>query len=322
MKYLLISFCAAVMLSSCKETPIDQSVDPTRFPDTLNTVKSSQHKRIPGTKIFALIPDSYSFSESKNQFTKSESTFMQVVEPPVAKFSVAKESFTREYIEDGGAKVDIVRPILFNGYEGVFLDGPAKGVNRRKASVVFGDEEFVCLVFGEYPGDSPEDRTEMLDIFRSMVYDKTQKVEKSKAPYYDFDLSITGFKPAVISEQVNIYNIDGKAESERSLPTSMNFAPIPVLPDEAQRMYFEQLIEESQQGNLKITPANTKKTTVNGMPATVIETTVVSEGKTGIFYAAILNGQRNAVVFISSAFDDPGKRIGQYKATLQSIRFK
>ncbi|MDC7997929.1 hypothetical protein [Gilvibacter sediminis] len=321
MLLLIASFAVTTACKEEKQAAATTKADPTRFPDTINSRLTEAHKRIPGSKVYALLPEQFKFVRAQNQIQKDQNTFIQIVETPSAKFENAKKAFSRENIEAGGTQVDIVRDIRFGPYDGIFLDGPSNLPTQRKASMVFGDDDFVCLIFGEYPSDSPTARNEVLEIFKTMVHDKEQSAEDLSGPFYTFDPNITGFKPAVLSKQVDIYNKDGDPEAEKSLPTSMNFAPIPVLPVEAQEKYFEQLVEESQQGQLKITAAATQQLVINGMPATVLETTVVSGDRSGVFFAAILNGSNSALVFISSAFDDPLQRLPQYKATLESIRF-
>lgn len=321
MRRILILLLLTTGLFSCKNETVKTGEDPTRFPDTINNTMTERHERIPGSRVYVISPESFSFDMVKNQLRKSDTTFVQVVETPQAKFSKAKEAFTRENLEAQGGKVDILRPIRINELDAIYMDGPATIPDRRKAMIIMGDDDFVCLMVAEYPATSTNDRTEILDIFRTIVYDKDQSPSGTDTPVYDFDLSITGFKPAIISDAVNIYNLTGNPEDERVLPTSINFAPLPILPDAAQRQYFEQLIAESQQSPLQVKPAKPKKTTINGMPAMVVETTVSSEGQTGIFYAAILNGPNSAMVFISSAFDRPQLRIQQFKKTVQSFRF-
>lgn len=322
---LLILSLGLVVTAGCKDEKTlatNPKEDPTRFPDTVNSRLTEAHKRIPGSKVYALLPDNFKFIRAQNQIQKDQNTFIQIVETPSANFENAKKAFSRENIEAGGSKVDIVRPIRFGIYDGIFLDGPSNLPTQRKASVVFGDQDFVCLIFGEYPSDSPESRNEILSIFKSMVHDKDQNPEDLSGPFYTFDPNITGFKAAVLSKTVDIYNLSGDPEAEKGLPTSMNFAPIPVLPVEAQEKYFEQLITESQEGKLKITSKETEQLVISGMPATVLETTVNADGRTGVFYAAILNGPNSALVFIASAFDQPLQRLPQFKATLESVRFR
>lgn len=326
MKYASIIALVLVTLFSCKQNTAEsdpaQQVDPSRLPDTINGSLSEKHERIPGTKMYALLPDSYSFDRVRNRSGKNENTFIQILENPAASFNVAKQSFTRENIEASGQQVDIIRQVKFGAYDAIFLDGPTNLPNSRKTSLIFGDDSFVCLVFGEYPGDSPDDRTEIIQAFASMVYDKDQTPEDLSGPFYDLDLSITGFVPAVINERLAIYNASGELDAEELAATSITITPIPVLPDDAQRLYFEQLIAESAQGLFQVKEGPIKKMNINGRAATVIETLVETDGKTGVFYAAILNGDDAALVFISSAFEDTQNRVNQFKRTLQSVQFK
>ena len=76
MKYASIIALVLVTLFSCKQNTAEsdpaQQVDPSRLPDTINGSLSEKHERIPGTKMYALLPDSYSFDREKREHLYSD----------------------------------------------------------------------------------------------------------------------------------------------------------------------------------------------------------------------------------------------------------
>lgn len=207
MKHLIsaTAFILGIVLTSC-------SNGQNTFPDNINVVKTEKSKRVKGTKLFVIAPDTYNPIESMVRLQRDNNTYFQVIEVPNSNFNEYKGKLTKEAIESQGAKVDIDKPIKYNGYDAIYFSGPSKTAGETKLGLAFGDESFVMMIVGVCQTSDKEAMNELNKIFSTSYYEKSFDLNLLELASFKFDESITGFKYATRMGNMFIYTPNGKAD--------------------------------------------------------------------------------------------------------------
>ena len=223
MKLLLsaITLTVCIALTSCTN-----GQNP--FPDNISVTKTENLKRLKGTKLFVSTPDSYKPMESMVRLQRDNNTYFQAIEIPNSNFNEYKSKLTKQAIESQGAKVDIDKPIKYNGFEAIYFSGPSKTDGETKLGLAFGDETFVMMIVGVCQTSDKAAMDELNKIFSTSYYDKSFDLNPLELANFKFDESITGFKYAATMGNMFIYSPNGKADlnSQQKLPSSIQIMPI------------------------------------------------------------------------------------------------
>ncbi|MAB49657.1 MAG: hypothetical protein CMC05_13610 [Flavobacteriaceae bacterium] len=316
MNRILSLIFIAFTLSSCSQDLKDN------FPTEIKTKKTNDHTRVEGTKIFAKIPEDYKFIDNLSRYQKEDNLYVQFIESNASNFYQSKPNFTREVIESKGAKVDILKDIKFNNLDAVFGDGPSKKLNERKTLFVFGDYDFVVIAVGVYPQNNDNGRNEILDIFKNLVYQKTFELNPFELANFEFDQSITNFKYANTMSNMFAFTEDGTPEKVGEFSTSMNIASMPKMYNEKSKEFILSIIQNAKNSGNEIKSSETQTTKIGDYPATVLETEMEVENKTGVMYVVLLNGKESSVLFMGTAFDRKSELLEKYKETVKTIKIK
>jgi hypothetical protein len=309
---LLISFS----LSSCSQGLKDD------FPPEIKTEKTDEHKRVEGTKIFAKIPNDFEFIENLSRYQKAENLYIQFIESNASNFYQAKPNFSREVIESKGAEVDILKDVKLNNLDAVFADGPSKKPSERKTILVFGDKEFVVIAVGVYPKNDSNARTEILEIFKNLNYQKDFSLDPFELANFEFDQSITGFKYAMTMSNFFTFNEDGNPESESDFSNSINIGSIPKMSIDKSKEFIKSIIQNAKNSGKEIKSREIQTTKIGNYPASILNTEMEIENKTGILYVVVLNGNESSVIFMGTAFDRKSELLEKYKETVKTIKIK
>lgn len=292
------------------------------FPYRNYNKKTNEHQRVIGTKIFANIPNDYTFKRNLSRYQKTENLYIQFIESNASNFYQAKPNFTREVIESKGAKIDILKDIKLNDLDAVFGDGPSKKLNERKTILVFGNNEFVAIVAGVYPKNNIDARNEILEVFKNIVYQKNYKLDPFELANFEFDKSITGFKYAMTMSNMFAFTEDGNPEPVGEFLTSMNIGAMPKMSVEKSKGFIKSIIQNAENAGNTIKSSEIKTTTIGGYPASILDTQIRVKNKDGVLYVVVLNGDESSVIFMGTAFDNTAKFLEKYKKTVKTIKIK
>lgn len=316
MKKIFILLLVGYMLSSCSQDLKDD------FPTEIKTEKTNEYKRVEGTKVFAKIPQDYTFIEHLSRYQKSENLYIQFIESNASNFHKAKPNFSREAIESQGAKIDIIKDVAFNNLDAVFGDGPSKMFNERKALFIFGDDEFVVIVVGVYSKNNSKERDELLEIFKNLVYQKSFKLDPFELANFEFDQSITDYKYAMTVSNLFAFNEDGNPESETDFSNSINIGAMPKMSIRKNEEFIKSIIQNAKNTGKEFKSLEIQTTKIGDYPASILDTEVEIENRKGIIYLVLLNGAESSVVFIGTSFDRKSELLKKYKETVKTIRIK
>jgi hypothetical protein len=294
-----LTFCIA--FSSC-------SNGQNAFPDNVNVVKTENLRRVKGTKLFVSTPDSYKPMESMIRLQKDNNTYFQAIEIPNSNFNEYKNKFTKQAIESQGAKVDINKPIKYNGYNAIYFSGPSKTDGETKLGLAFGDETFVMMLLGVCQTSDKIAMDELNKIFSTSYYDKSFDFNPLELANFKFDESVTGFKYAATMGNMFIYSPNGKADLKtlQDLPSMFQIMTIEAPSFSKAKEFLDYTI--SRYSVQKIETSNVKKQDIfiNGEQAYEVYQVVIYKGT-------------NAVLFLG-ADNEQGKWLDKFKATAQTIK--
>lgn len=292
------------------------------FPDKISVVKTEKLKRIKGTKLFVATPDTYKPMESMVRLQRDNNTYFQAIEIPNSNFNEYKSKLTKQAIESQGAKVDIDKPIEYNGYNAIYFSGPSKTDGETKLGLAFGDETFVMIIVGVCQTTDKAAMDELNKIFCTSYYDKSFEFNPLELANFKFDETITGFKYAATMGNMFIYTPNGKADLAKQQDNlSMFQLSTLIVPSfsKAKEFLDYTISRYSVQG---IETSNVKKQDIfiNGEQAyEVIMETKDKDNKKGNLYQVIIYKGANAVLFLA-ADDEQNKWLDKFKATAQTIK--
>lgn len=316
MKLFFTILLIGCTLSSCSQNLKDD------FPTEIKTNKTSEHQRVEGAKIFVKVPDDFKFIENLSRYQKSDNLYIQIVESNASNFYKAKPNFSREVIESKGAKVDFIKDIKLQDFDGVYADGPSKKANERKAILIFGDNEFVVFVVGVYPKNNLSARNEILEIFKNLVYQKSFKLDPFELANFEFDQKITNFKYANTMSNMFTYTENGIPEKVGEFSTSINIGSMPKMSSGKSKEFIMSIVQNAKNSGVNIKSSEVQTIKIGDYPATVLETEVEVDNKAGVMYFVLINGSESSVIFMGTAFDRKSELLEKYKETVKTIRIK
>lgn len=312
----LIVLSVALALSSCSN---GQDV----FPNTVTVVKTDNLVRMKGSKLFANVPGDYKPLTSLVRYQKNDNTYFQVVEVPNTNFVEYKGKMSRQAIESQGAKIDAYETVNYNGFDGIYFEGPSKTQGETKIGLAFGDNTFVTIIVGVCLTVDKSSIDELKNIFSNSFYDKSYQLNPLELANFQVDETITGFKYATTMGNIFFYSPNGKADMKGLL----DFSSYQIMPLEAGS--FEKVKELLETINSRLSlqgiqTSNIKKAeiVINGNKAIEVTMDVKDkDNKKGKFYQTGIykEGSTSAVLFIG-ADSDNGIYFDKLKATAQSIK--
>jgi hypothetical protein len=214
-RHIAFIVLSILTLTSCNSNGQDT------FPDVIAVSKSEKLKRVKGTRLFVNVPSSYQALEKLVRLQKDDRTYFQVIDVPNSNFVEYKSKMSRRAIESQGAKVDVYETVEFNGFDGLYIEGPSKIEGETKILLAFGDDTFVTMVVGVCRTEEKASRQELRNIFSTSYYDKSFKLDPLELGNFQFDETITGFKYAATMGNMFLYSPNGKADMKGLLDFSI-----------------------------------------------------------------------------------------------------
>lgn len=292
------------------------------FPDNISVVKTEKLKRLKGTKLFVATPDTYKPMEGMVRLQRDNDTYFQAIEIPNSNFNDYKNKLTKEAIESQGAKVDINKPIKYNGYDAIYISGPSKTEGETKIGLYFGDETFIMMIVGVYQTSDKAAKDELNKIFSTSYYDKSFDFNPLELANFKFDESITGFKYVATMGNMFMYSPNGKADLNTQQDISPMFqiatleAPIFLKAKE----FLDYTISRYSVQGIETRKVKKQDISINGEQAyEVTMETIDKDNKKGNLYQVIIHKGANAVLFLG-ADNEQGKWLHKFKATAQTIK--
>ena len=313
---------ALIVLSILTLTSCDSNGQDT-FPDVITVSKSDKLKRVKGTKLFVNIPSTYQPLEKLVRLQKDDRTYFQVIEVPNSNFIEYKSKMSRQAIESQGAKVDAYETVKFNGFDGLYFEGPSKIVGETKVGLVFGDETFVTMVVGVCRTEDLSSRQEIKNIFSTSYYDKSFKLNPLELANFQIDETITGFKYAATMGNMFLYSQNGKTDMKGLLDfSSFQIMPLDAGSFKKIKELMETINSRLDRQGVQVSNIKKKEITIDGNRAyEIIMDATDKDGKRGTFYeVGIFKQNTSSGLLFIGADTDNGTYLNKLKATAQTIK--
>lgn len=190
------------------------------FPDSINAVKSSKHKNIPGTRLYVVLPDS--FTIITNELTgiiKDSSQFIQVTDLIGDNFYVNTKGLTKENLaQSPGAKLLAYKELKVSGFSAKLLLRQFDSLTKIY-TLVFGDSTFCTTLVAFCAINDAKTPREFEGIFKSVFYDTLEIIDPFALAKFRLNDSKSIFKFAKSRDNNYTYSIGGiKKESYEHSP--------------------------------------------------------------------------------------------------------
>ena len=253
---------------------------------------------------------------------RDDDTYFQVIEMAHTNFLEYKGNMIKEAIESKGVKIDIDKPVKFNGYEAIYFSGPSKIHGETKLGLAFGDRDFVVMLVGVCKTSDKKAIRELSKIFSTSYYDKSFDLNPLELAYFKFDESITGFKFATAMSNLFIYTPNGKDDLNKlqeELPT-FHLSTIEAPTFSKAREFLDYTISRYGVQGIELSEVTKQEISINTNPAyeVTMQAKDASDNKTNLYQVIIHKGTR-AVLFLGSDTEN-GKWLDKFKATAHSIQ--
>lgn len=311
-----ISLSIILILSSCGSNGQDT------FPDVINVPRSNKLKRVKGTKLFVNVPGTYKPFEKLMRLQKEDRTYFQVAEFPGGSFTEYKRKMSPEAIKRQGAKIEVYEVVKFNGFEGLYMEGPSKIEGETKIGLTFGDETFVTMVVGVCRTEDKSSRQELRNIFSNAYYEKSYKLNPLELADFQIDEKITGFKYAGTMANVIFYSPNGKMDTTGKLVPSYQLMPLNAGSLETIEGLMETINSRFGAKHAQISNIKKKEILIGDNRAYEITMDATGEdGQKGTIYEVGIFKEDNSTGLLFIAVDmNKGAYLDKFRATAQSIR--
>lgn len=292
------------------------------LPEKIENSKSPQHVRVKGSKIHVKVPPGYVFLQEMVRYQKNDKLYFHVIETNSQPFTSAKANFTEETFKAKGTRVDVLKNIKVNGYDAVYCEGPSKFEGESKMVLVFGDDTFGVMIVGVFETANLESRQELLEVMRSVWYDKTITLNPLELANFEFDQTITGFKYSSTISNVFVYNQNGPTDDPNPTANSIHIMTLPAMDEEELQKFTEDLPERFEANGIKMARKHLQPVSVNGYSGFLLETPIEYNSKPGIFLQVTLSGNGAGVAFMGYAYSETDKYLELFRKTVETLKLK
>lgn len=315
-KLFLALFLLTSLLYACTE---EQTSD---FP-TINTIKTKEHTRVKGTKVFVVIPDGYRHIETLARYQKKSKLYFQIMEMP-ASYEEAKVNLSKEAIESTGAQVDVYKTLKVNNYNGIYFEGPSKYPGETKLGVWFGDETFLASIVAVCKNNDVAGKKELMEIIQTTFYDKDFELDPFELANFSFNENLVDFKFNTKINTMFLFTPNGIEDSaeNQALPV-LTIAPLPFMSKEGADNYTNELIQryETQQRASFLSEKKTELELVD-QTVSIFEAEIEMEGQISYLYQTVLLGKESSLLFMGTCSKDKKENRKAFERALLALRFK
>ena len=314
MKKITFHLAIILILSSC----VQSTTKTNPFIDHIKVEKSNNHQRIEGTRLFAIIPSEYELVEQLGRYQKNKNQFIQFVETSTS-FKEEKNNIRRDALGNG---VILFEEIKFNTFEGIFAEGENPNTNENDLILLFGDDEFMAMVVGKTETDKPENRNELIEIFKTIFYDKGFSLDELEIANFTFDISICGFKHAMTATNMLMFAKNGKEDAQNPFANSMLFGNLPKMNKDELKSYTKDMISRHKASGIVLDNDEVTDIEIGGYTALILDTKTNFQGKRGLIYQAVISGENRSMIFVGSGYDKIKELRSKYVKTVETIKMK
>lgn len=251
-------------------------------PNPIETVKSSDHKQVPGTNFFMRVPKGFTIAPefSGVRADKNPLAFVNLNQLPAPIHKICG-AFTAEALKAKGMQLQSTQTIVKNGttsYRFGISQNTPQGFLTKDLRC-FGEGDRTYLITGAYPQSEAKDYSEQIKkIVSSVIVDSTIKADFKDTLDHSYSMESSSFKR--VAPEVTgavMFNTEGKIPSSSPLIVYAQSMKVENVND---KMDFA-LKRLNQVDNFKVEEIKSKQEiTLQGLSGIAIEATGTSNKDT------------------------------------------
>ena len=308
MKNAITYFAIIFSLNCCAQ------ISSNSFPEVIKTEKTERHQRIKGTKLYAIIPDEFKSTDKNGHFIKDESLSIDFAE------STAPFEFNWESLKnDSLGKSERFK---INSFEGVFMIDEEYDYNESMFVLFFGDNDFTVIVIGRGENDNPNNKEKIVEIMKSIYYEKELSLEETLFSNFNFDKSICGFTKTFTATDLIVFTENGEDLSKNPSANFIVLRPLQQTSKNNLKNEFKFIIRRDTEDRFNLENDDIIETKIGNYEALVFESKSNYQKKIGRYLQILLTDNDKSIVFTGSTFHNVDEWIKKYKKTVESIVIK
>ena len=280
-------------------------------------VKTESHQRIMGTRVFAIIPETYNYNKTLDRFQASANQHVKFAKINNVSFSNMRDNFISK------EKSAMYERIQLHGYDGYYNEFKNPTSGDAVITMFFGDEDFTIMVIGQSSGETADGYAQLQRIIQSTYYDKDFDLDNLERASFTFDESICEFIPISNSTETYVYvmdkNIGFTPEAKNCV---MVFEKLSERNVEEAEMHFKTMMKRNKNAKMEFEKNTLDKVKIGDYDALLLETKFQQNDVSGIMYYVQLSDENNSLAFTGLAYQDLESLSTKFKRTIESLRFK
>ncbi len=284
------------------------------FAQEVTTVKTEEHTRVPGTKIYAVVPEEYKY-EQKGRYVISTDEFIAFTTLPIP-FEQAKENLSESDFEQA--------PLFFNETKlnnrpAFYAEGQDSTKNENLSILLVKVEEATLYALAHTHLDKPAHHEAVRKIMSSVIYEEEENFDPLEEAMFIFNQKITGFKHA--QTNTNSYRFTADGTFDITNKNSILISHLSGMSLESAQKYVQRRIDANNKTRVTSSEINISKVGNNNL-ITFESIFNYDDDRNIMTYNAMLNNERQSLMFVGTAVDQFDDLKEQYEKTVKSIRFK
>jgi len=275
------------------------------------TVKSENHIRIIGTKLFAIIPDNFQYNRRLTRYQTAENQEIIFSENPDISWS--------EYCKrNKGFSKGTIPLYGFNGHYIELVDSKS---NKTNMIVHFGNENFVFTITAKTPNTVPEGRNQLIKILQSLYYDASYKIDELDLANFTFDRQLIS-EYTLNHRSKDSYYFSFRKDRSYPSPNKINFKSIYLPIHQKQEDLIKKQLVINKNIGTEFKSEEIRNEIIGKYEAKILQSEIKLKNKKGLYCHAILSDSINATEITVSGYEGVEKLDSIFMGILASVKLK
>ena len=263
-------------------------------------IKTDKHKRIKGTRLFAVVPDSFIYEQKSKRFS-TENTDIKIVEFPNVSWSNIKA-------KNG------LQSIPLYGYEGYYFESEDIKAKNINILVQFGDDDFVFHINAKTSTELENGRTELLKILQSIYYDDKFVLDELELANFTVDKTFTNYN--LVTGQNDVYLFSNAQNSILFQSLSIEIS------EENLDEQINNILNQELKAGVRFEEREIENDKIGDYSLRILRSKIKFQEKSGMYCLALIDDSKNAIAITAKGYDNIEDMISQFNGIIKTIRFK
>jgi hypothetical protein len=277
---------------------------------------------VPGTHVSIVPPAGYKLSVNFKGLEKNKDVIIKVYDPYNTNYFKYAQTFTREFLENGGSEVQDYKRLKVSGFQAKYaaLQNNAGG---KSFYLVFGDSNFAVMIIANCPANKDSDAMQLKAALFSVTYNKDENANPLAGTFFNINDTNSTYRFAKEKNDYYIFSANGVVKDEY-----FGDCIVSVLPFTSEYSVGDETIARaiiSAYDQYGITDAKTKKESqvqIGNINAMEAEVNAKIDNKKAVIYRLTLVSGTKAVLIIGIATSDFEKNMDEFRNLAHTLKFK